>query len=54
MDKYKNPLMNSDGGGFIRGFFVSLFPLYLYFLLSFSFFRILFYLISLLISPGSL
>lgn len=31
-NKYKNPLMNSDGGVVIRGFFVSLFP---YFLISF-------------------
>ena len=33
-NKYKNPLMNSDGGDFIRGF---LFLYFLLFLISFSF-----------------
>lgn len=36
-NKYKNPLMNSDGGVVIRGFFVSLFPYFLLFHISFSF-----------------
>ena len=38
-NKYKNPLMNSDGGVVIRGFFVSLFPFIPYILFLFrSFF----------------
>ncbi len=47
-NKYKNPLMNSDGGDFIRGFFVSLFPFIPYILFLF---RSFFYL---MLSPASL
>ena len=36
-NKYKNPLMNSDGRDFIRGFFVPLFPYFFLFHISFSF-----------------
>ena len=48
INKYKNPLMNSDGGDFIRGFFVSLFLFIPYILFLFRFF---FYL---MLSPASL
>ena len=47
-NKYKNPLMNSDGGVVIRGFFVSLFPFIPYILFLF---RSFFYL---MLSPASL
>ena len=45
-NKYKNPLMNSDGGVVIRGFFVSLF-LFIPYILFRSFFYLMF-------SPASL
>ncbi len=47
-NKYKNPLMNSDGGVVIRGFFVSLFLFIPYILFLF---RSFFYL---MLSPASL